>query len=118
VLLLLLLLVMKMNEAEIRSLVQLAEDSWRMAGNPDVVKSTDIDSEEYDGNVKKIYYYGDPSYAETIRLAVLKNPVEGFKFLVHYPPTNVTFGFKNWRDADFFARMRKQHVKAIERLMG
>lgn len=88
---------------------------WDLAGKGVPVHTT-IDLEEAKGNVKKIYNYGSKGL-DAVQLAVLKEPVEGFNYLVFYPPSNMTFGFRRWTDAHNFAKLRSLYMRKMNRLL-
>ena len=98
-----------MDEIEIRRHVQGMEQTWGFAESHAIKNKGLVYSA-----IKKKYEY----FPQHVYLYTLTKPVEGWNFVVHYWPTDEMFGFKTWREADIFARERKEHVKHAFRLFG
>lgn len=106
-----------MDEHEINRLADLAKTSRELAGEPEHA-STNIQWELEEGNVKNDRVYRYTFYGEVRLAALIKPTKEGHRFLVYYDPTGVTFGFKTWPEANIFARLRGQAMKAVNKLWG
>ena len=110
-------------ESELEAANELAE----MSPHPSEKAIIGCPAKEY---VKKVYGYGVPpnraDMAE-ILLYVLTEPIEfelreggedTFKFLVENGVLGITYGFKTWNDAHFYAKCNSQRYRAIDRVMG
>jgi len=96
-----------MNTHKIEALEGAMADAWE---TPDNKWSGFLDPD----NVKKQYNFG-----QYVRLSVLNEPTkEGYKFIVYYGPTGVSFGFKTYMDAEAFAKGRNSHTNAFNDLTG
>jgi len=98
-----------MNEIEIRRHTQGMEQTWQAPKSHAIKCKACVEAV-----IEREYEY----FPQHVYLYVLSKPVEGWRFVVHYWPTGAMYGFKTWREADLFARQRKEHVKHAFRLFG
>lgn len=87
-----------MNNNQIKAEEEIASLTWNIPKN--VIDEQALVEEL----TKKCYCY----YPQHVYLHVLKKPINGFKFAVWYYPTNTIYGFKTWKEAERFAKMRKE----------
>lgn len=87
----------------LKKLEKYRQENW------DLTKGKIVNLKDRKLNVKKPYHFG---HSKQVVLLILKDPIDGFEFLVLYEPTGVYFGFNNYRDAETFARLRVDHINS------
>jgi len=93
------------------SLQNLAEETWKLSQAQSLPKN-----EQY--KIKKEYVFHTRYPSDNPIVYSLEEPSKphGFNFIGYYPPTGAYFGFRTWQEAYCWAKMRKEHLRALDNL--